>query len=96
MSESATVVDLGRALMRGAMIEFAKWMGVGVLVVFAFNLADDRFHIISRDDTDGPVTRSGLRPLVDHRTGCQYLVSRDGGLIQRMGRDGRQICGDPA
>lgn len=47
------------------------------------------------DDTDPPGGRSGMDLLTDHRTGCQYLYRR-GAITPRMGRDGRQICEQPA
>lgn len=28
----------------------------------------------------------------DKQTGCQYLVQASGGIYQRMGADGKQIC----
>lgn len=47
-----------------------------------------------RDDTDEPGwfgKRSGVEPVIDHRTGCQYLRTRDGGITPRLDVDGRQI-----
>ena len=37
------------------------------------------------DDSDAPDgTRSGMRPLTDHLTGCQYLASGFGGITPRI------------
>lgn len=46
-----------------------------------------------RDDSDavnGSI--SGMRPLTDHLTGCQYLTTGWGGITPRMSDEGRQIC----
>lgn len=50
------------------------------------------------DDTDNKVTgaRSQMRILVDHGTGCQYLVSIGGGLTPRLDGEGKPMCRRPA
>jgi len=46
-----------------------------------------------RDATDAPSgPRSGLMPRIDHGTGCQYLETKNGALLPRMGWNGRHIC----
>jgi hypothetical protein len=45
------------------------------------------------DDSDASAwNRSGLKLHTDHLTGCQYFQAPNGGLIQRLDRDGRHIC----
>lgn len=47
----------------------------------------------SHDDPDATNgTRSGLTPITDHLTGCQYLYYGVNSLTPRMGADGKQIC----
>lgn len=45
------------------------------------------------DDTDNKVTgeRSGVVPITDHLTGCQYLKTLWGGITPRMDSDGNQV-----
>lgn len=48
-----------------------------------------------RDDTDEPGwfgTRSGVKIVTDHKTGCQYLYASRGGLTPRLDSDGKHIC----
>jgi hypothetical protein len=45
----------------------------------------------STDDLDNR-SRSGIGLRIDHATGCQYLVTPEGSITQRMGPDGRQLC----
>lgn len=48
-----------------------------------------------RDDTDPPEGRSGMVPLVDALTGCQYLKGPgywNGALTPRLDRNGKQVC----
>jgi hypothetical protein len=45
------------------------------------------------DDSDASAwNRSGLKLHTDHLTGCQYFQAPNGGLLQRVDRDGRHIC----
>jgi hypothetical protein len=45
------------------------------------------------DDSDASAwNRSGLKLRTDHLTGCQYFQAPNGGLIQRLDREGRHIC----
>ena len=43
-------------------------------------------------DSEEDAKRSGLELRFDHGTGCQYLVTRQGHITPRLGRDGKQIC----
>jgi hypothetical protein len=50
---------------------------------------------INRDDTDKGMWgggRSGIKSTTDALTGCQYLVSPDGGITPRLSSDGNHIC----
>lgn len=51
------------------------------------------FSSPTHDDSDPPGGRSGMRPLTDHRTGCQYLTVPGGGVTPRLDQDGKHICG---
>lgn len=47
-----------------------------------------------RNDTDPPDGYSGLAVLIDNKTGCQYLASREGGVTPRLDKKGKHMCGD--
>lgn len=48
------------------------------------------------DDTDlSERVRSGMRPLTDYSTGCQYLTTIRGGITPRLDPAGRPICVGP-
>lgn len=51
------------------------------------------FDGCGRDDSDPPGGHSYMQPLVDFKTGCQYLRASGGGLTPRLAPDGKQICG---
>lgn len=58
--------------------------------VFTYGLLLSR-----RDDTDEPKgERSGMRILVDHKTGLQYLTTAFGGLTPRLDRDGNHMTSE--
>lgn len=49
----------------------------------------------SKDDTDIPgwgMHKSGVIPVKDHKTGCQYLRTSGGGITPRMDTNGNHIC----
>lgn len=71
---------------------FAIGMAVGAIMVFAIEVAAKNRGPL--DDTDDHATgaRSNMRALIDHRTGCQYLLSDGGGLTPRLDAAGRQMC----
>ncbi len=46
------------------------------------------------DDSDPIKGASGIRPVTDHLTGCQYLTRGFGGLTPRMNAEGKQVCRD--
>lgn len=37
----------------------------------------------------------GIYVLTDNETGCQYISSKDGGIVPRMYSDGIQVCDVP-
>lgn len=48
------------------------------------------------DDTDlSKRVRSGMTPLTDYGTGCQYLTAPGGGVTPRLDPQGRPICTGP-
>ena len=69
-------------------------LGLGVLV-FLVVLLFSAIPSNPLDATDNHVTgsRSGMRILVDHGTGCQYLRATGGGLTPRLDAQGKPICG---
>ncbi len=79
--------------------EFWKGFHAAMGVVFALCLWGALTLVVERvfftsafDDTDGNGERSGMMPLIDHKTGCQYL-SRGSDLTPRLDRDGKPMCG---
>ena len=61
---------------------------IAIVALFYFLINASGFN---KDDTDGE-KRSGMKPLIDARTGCQYLAS-NGGITPRLDKNGKQICG---
>ena len=63
------------------------WLGAlaGGLFVLAMN------GFMPRDDTDPPNGRSGMRLLIDHRTGLHYLAAPGGGITPRFDVQGNHI-----
>lgn len=76
-------------------------------VIWLLSLAFLAFMVISvisglfvvtpfmRDDTDEPGwfgKRSGVTPVTDNLTGCQYIRTANGGITPRLDASGRQIC----
>lgn len=51
---------------------------------------------LSATDADDPskYRLSGLTPMTDHRTGCQYLETFLGALTPRLDVTGKPICGE--
>lgn len=45
----------------------------------------------ARDDSDSLDERSGMTPLIDAKTGCEYL-GYGGGITPRMDNTGHQVC----
>ncbi|WP_454919268.1 hypothetical protein [Xanthobacter sediminis] len=43
------------------------------------------------DATDAPPARSDMTLLVDHGTGCEYLVARGGGITPRLSATAKQM-----
>lgn len=70
----------------GASAVFAWWVWLNVahgIVSYTTPLDDsDRSHSV----------RSGLGVKTDHMTGCQYLVTKWGGITPRLDGAGRQVC----
>ena len=64
---------------------------IASLVVWAVNTGSGG----PLDSTDNHTTgdRSGLRILIDHGTGCQYLRTSSGGITPRLDANGKPMCG---
>jgi len=80
--------------------ENSVWLIIGKIAIFyticwsilgIANMAISKTSIGS-DDTDPPNGRSDLIVFTDHRTGCQYLSSKRGGLTPRFDSNGKHIC----
>lgn len=67
-----------------------RWFAIPLLMIFAINLAIGYFH---HDNSDPPHGHSQMDVRTDALTGCQYLVTDQGGIIERRGATGVQICG---
>ena len=88
IADKEAIQRVGFNLARGAVSYF------GTLVLIAIFLAAiwDASGMRSRDATDSPTERSGLKPRTDYGTGCQYLETSDGAITPRLDRTGKQIC----
>jgi hypothetical protein len=76
----------------------AFWLGfltMALLVIAVPWLLKNRGPL---DDTDNKITgeRSNMRILIDHGTGCQYLLGSQGGISPRMTAAGKPRCAAPA
>lgn len=70
--------------------QIKKDMGYCVMLGLVFYFLMMVFDI-GKDDTDGE-KRSGMKPMIDAKTGCQYLTA-NGGITPRLDKTGKQICG---
>ena len=61
-----------------------------ILLLTAVFLTLWNYSPFGRDDTDGE-KRSGMKVLVDAKTGCQYL-GYNSGITPRLDDEGKQIC----
>jgi len=93
MNGHHSIVELGRGIGRGMLVEFGKWMLLGFGIVFVLGWAVQQLGY-GWDSTDnrGAGLHSNMRLRTDYGTGCQYLESRDGALTPRLNRAGRQVC----
>jgi hypothetical protein len=65
----------------------AGWIFIGMVVTWVLNALP-----IGRDDTDGAWPhRSGVNVATDAATGCQYLLTRDGGITPRVDAKSKQL-----
>lgn len=87
------VEKIGKQLTEGALWAIGKW----ALIVVVGTAIFQAIVPPARDATDPPSgARSGVRLRTDSGTGCQYLETKGGAITPRMGRDGRQMCGQGA
>ena len=61
-----------------------------ILLLAAVFLTLWNYLPFGRDDTDGE-KRSGMKLLIDAKTGCQYL-GYNSGITPRLNNNGKQIC----
>lgn len=47
-----------------------------------------------KDSTDPPDGRSGMRLMIDYRTGCHYLGNGSSGIMPRLDQSGKHVCYD--
>jgi hypothetical protein len=75
--------------------EFTTWVVrnllknfvVGIIVLTAYQT-----FLVPTDTTDGEwPNRSGMRPLTDAQTGCQYLMVPGGGVTPRISSEGNHM-----
>lgn len=67
----------------------AKWIAIAIVVSWAIGQTP-----YGRDDSDSGSWgsgRSGMEPMTDALTGCQYLRVPGGGITPRLDGQGRQI-----
>jgi len=73
--------------------EWSRWIGkwVVLVVVLAWAIGITPY---GRDDSDGGTWgsgRSGMEPMTDALTGCQYLRVPSGGITPRLDGHGRHV-----
>jgi hypothetical protein len=83
----------GRAFANGVVSAFAGWIVLGLILSHVANNTTWLDVVFPRDATDGPSRRSGVEIVTDHETGMQYLRTRGGGIVPRIGADGEQMRG---
>lgn len=62
-----------------------------VICLLAIAALASLLTLVAYDNSDAPPVRSGMVPLTDHLTGCQYLRTFSG-ITPRLRADGTQIC----
>jgi hypothetical protein len=73
--------------------ELLQWLAIGYLIIMAVS-AIYNLTPLGRDETDKPGWgggRSGVRLVIDHDLGCQYLETMGGGITPRLDSEGKQI-----
>lgn len=66
-----------------------KWLAIAIVIAWAIGQTP-----LLRDDTDTGAWgggRSGMEPMTDALTGCQYLRTPGGGITPRLDGNGRQL-----
>jgi len=62
------------------LLKFAlKWIAITMVIILLMNA----FDIGTDDSDDGGWNRSGMSIHTDHKTGIQYLSTKNGGMIRR-------------
>lgn len=87
--------QFGNDFMKGAGGYVLGWLFFAVIALqlleLFFPAALD--WLSPRDASDSATERSRVIVTTDHGTGCEYLRTRFGGIVPRMGADGQQVCG---
>jgi len=82
---------LGYEYVRGGVIYLLDMSLIIVIVVVIINITRNTFSIgVESTDKDG-WNRSGLIIYTDHKTGVQYLSTKEGHLIPRVDLNGNYI-----
>jgi len=73
--------------------EWTFWLGCWVVAVM---IVDACLSVspLGRDDSDEPgwfARRSGMRIMIDEKTGCQYFAAQRGGLTPRLDAHGKHL-----
>jgi hypothetical protein len=63
----------------------------GILLFAVLMIADRTIGLGGYDSTDAGTERSGMKPLTDAATGCEYLHVAFGGITPRIGPAGKQM-----
>ena len=72
--------------------DYTKWLLKWFCVLYVFVVLIGKSPL-SRDDTDPGSwgARSGIAPVTDAKTGCQYLHTQGGGITPRMTPGGHHM-----
>jgi len=61
------------------------------LAVIFFDVVTFKLFQWGADSTDTDSARSGMAIKTDNKTGCEYLVTGNGGITPRLDREGYQM-----
>ena len=84
-------VEIGKQLFKGAMQEISTYLVVIFIAIMVIGFLRNAFSV-GLDSTDKDKwNRSGLKPMIDNRTGVHYLSDGHGGLHVRVDATGQLI-----
>lgn len=88
MNTREYIINIARALaVHAAAILIQFCLVIAIFAAFKWEAESS----VPFDDSDSPEGRSGLTPRTDHKTGCQYLESKFGGLTPRVDGNGAHV-----